>query len=153
MYNQQFEKMANAQREFFEPMREMNELAVCSFEKMARQNYDVAGDFIDFTVDQFRSVTRVQGVSDLFEQQVASSQSFAEMVGKRSGEYAEMSRDMFVECQEAVKVNVVEPAQRAGEKYSEAAKEFQDEMKQSFQSAGAPVKSSNSKTARSKKVD
>lgn len=150
-YTQQFEKMANAQREFFEPMRKMNEFAVDAFEKMTRHNYQVAGDFVDYTVEQTRAAASVEGVNGLFEQQVAAAQSFADLIGKRSGEYSVMSRDMFTECQDAVKTNIVEPTQRAGEKYSEAAKEFQEEVKDSFQAVGAAANSATAKAKSAKK--
>ena len=151
-YTQQFEKMADAQKEFFEPMRKMNDFAICSFEKMARHNCEVARDIVDFTVEQARATTEVEGVSGLFERQIAATQSFADLVGKRTGEYTVMSRDMFTECQEAVKLNIMEPAQRAGEKYNEVAKDFQEGMKESFQSAaGAPAKSSTPRRAKTAK--
>jgi len=149
-YTQQFEKMASAQREFFEPMRKMNEFAVDAFEKISRHNYDVAGDFVDYTVEQARATAAVESVNGLFEQQVAAAQSFADLVGKRSGEYSVMTRDLFSECQDAVKANIVEPAQRAGEKYNEVAKDFQDDMKESFQAAGSEKRSApKPKTAKS----
>jgi hypothetical protein len=144
-YTQQFEKMANAQREFFEPMRKMNEFAVDAFEKVSRHNYEVAGDFVEFSVEQVRATAAVDSVNGLFEQQVSAAQSFADLIGKRSGEYTVMTRDMFSECQDAVKTNIVEPAQRAGEKYNEVAKEFQDEMKENFQAASAATKSASAK--------
>jgi len=148
-YTQQFEKMADAQREFFEPMRKMNEFAVDAFEKLTRHNYHVAGDFVDYTVDQTRAAAAVEGVNGLFEHQVTAAQSFADLVGKRTGEYSVMSKDMFTECQNIVKTNIVEPTQRAGEKYSEAAMEFQEEVKESFQAAGvaaSPVKAKRTKS-------
>ena len=150
-YTQQFEKMADAQKEFFEPMRKMNEFAICAFEKMARHNHEVAGDFVDYAVEQTRAAAEVDGISGLFDQQLAATQSFADLVGKRSGEYTVMSRDMINECQEAVKLNIMEPAQRAGEKYNEVAKDFQDGIKESFQSAGAAAKSATPRRAKSAK--
>lgn len=149
-YTQQFEKMANAQREFFEPMRKMNDFAVDAFEKVTRHNYEVAGDFVDFSVEQVRATAAVESINGLFEQQVSAAQSFADLVGKRSGEYSVMTRDMFSECQDAVKANIVEPAQRAGEKYNEVAKEFQDELKGNFQAATAAAKPSATKAKASK---
>lgn len=144
-YTQQFEKMASAQKEFLEPMKKMNEFAVDAFEKMTRHNYQVAGDFVDFSVEQARAVAAVDGVAGLFEQQVAAAQSFADLIGKRTGEYSVMTRDIFTEGQDVVKTSIVEPAQRVGDKYSEVAKGFQDDMKESFQAAGAVVKSASPK--------
>jgi|GEM_PF-1965541 len=141
-YTQQFEKMANAQKEFLEPMRRMGEFSVDTFEKYAKQNYQVAGDFVDFTVEHMRASTAAQTPAGFVEQQVAATQALADFTGRRASEYSTLAREVFTESQDVFKSNVMEPAQRAGEKYAEAAKEFQTEMKETIQSASASMKNS-----------
>ena len=159
-YTDHFENLTGAQREIFGPIVKMNKFAVDAYEKVARHNYNLAGDFVDFTIEQAQATAAADSVNGLLQQQVSAVQAFADLVGKRTSEYSVMTRDMFMECQDAVKSNIVEPVRRAGERYSDAAHEFQSEFKDPKQtkSNNASKKTSSrkkptKKTATKKKSD
>lgn len=152
-YTEQFVSMTDAQREIFEPMVNMNKFAVDAYEKLARHNYNLAGDLVDFSIEQARAAAAADNVNSLLQQQVSASQAFADLVGKRASEYSVMTRDMFTECQSAIQSNIVAPARRTGEKYSEASDEFHREARNSVQTkSNKPSKKTVSRKKSSKKV-
>ena len=108
--NEQFQKYVDFQREAFEPLRAFSDVAAQTFERIARQNYAVLGDYIEFTVEQAKLPTQVTDLNDFFGKQMAHNRAFGEKLAKRSQEYAEIARA----AQDAV--NVVTTDKRSHKK-------------------------------------
>jgi len=91
-YNDQIQKYMDYQRDAFEPFRAFNDVAAQTFERLARQNYAVLGDCIEFAVEQAKLSAHVSDVNDYVGRQIASSKAFGEKLAKRTQEYAEIAR-------------------------------------------------------------
>jgi hypothetical protein len=91
-YNEQIQKYIDFQREAFEPFRAFGDVAAQTFERIARQNYAVLGDYIEFAVDQAKLPTQVADVNDYIGKQMAHTRAFGEKLARRSQEYAEIAR-------------------------------------------------------------
>lgn len=90
--NEQIQKYLDFQRAAFEPFRAYTDVAVQTFERLARQNYAVMGDYIDFAVDQANLSAQVTDMQDYFARQIASTQAFGDKLARRTQEYAEIAR-------------------------------------------------------------
>ena len=91
-YNEQFQQYADLQREAFEPFRAFTTVAAQTFERLARQNYAVLGDYIEFSVEQAKLPTQVADINDYVGKQIANGRAFTEKLAKRAQEYAEIAR-------------------------------------------------------------
>ncbi|MFQ5610209.1 MAG: phasin family protein, partial [Woeseiaceae bacterium] len=102
-FNEQFERYADLQSEAFAPMRAFGGVAAHTFELVARQNYAVVGDCIDFAVDQARLAGEVQDLNDYIGQQISRSRVFGEKLAQRAQEYATIATTTQQEAAEVVK--------------------------------------------------
>jgi hypothetical protein len=91
-YNDQFQKYVSFQREAFEPIRAISGVAAQTFERLARQNYAVLGDYIEFAVEQAKLPTQVTDVNDYVGKQIAHTRAFGEKIAKRAQQYADIAR-------------------------------------------------------------
>ncbi len=91
-YNDQIQKYIDFQREAFEPFRAFTDVAAQTFERLARQNYAVLGDYLEFAVDQARLPAQVSDINDYVGKQIANTRAFGEKLAKRTQEYAEIAR-------------------------------------------------------------
>ncbi len=91
-YNEQIHKYMDFQREAFEPFRAFGEVAAQTFERLARQNYAVLGDCLEFAVDQARLPVQAADFNDYVGRQIANTRAFGERLVKRTQEYAEIAR-------------------------------------------------------------
>jgi hypothetical protein len=91
-YNEQIQKYLDFQREAFEPFRALSEVAAQTFERVARQNYVVLGDYVEFAVDQARLPAQVTDVNDFIGRQISCTRAFGEKLARRTQEYAEIAR-------------------------------------------------------------
>lgn len=90
--NDQFLKYVEFQREAFEPFRAFGDVAAQTFERLARQNYAVLGDYIEFAVEQAKLPTQVADLNDYVGKQIANTRAFGEKLARRTQEYAEIAR-------------------------------------------------------------
>ena len=87
------EKYAAIQKNL-EPMQEMNSVAVRAFERIARKNYELMGDLVDFAVAQVQIPQGKATAQEVFEQQSAEAKAFAEKVNTRAAEYMELAGEL-----------------------------------------------------------
>ncbi len=87
------EKYAAIQKNL-EPIQEMNSVAVQAFERIARKNYELMGDLVDFAVAQVQIPQGKATAQEVFEQQSAQAQAFAEKVNTRATEYMELAGEL-----------------------------------------------------------
>ena len=91
-HNEQFQQFADFQREAFEPFRAFTTVAAQTFERLARQNYAVLGDYLEFSVEQAKLPTQIADANDYVGKQIAHTRAFGEKLAKRAQEYAEIAR-------------------------------------------------------------
>lgn len=89
---EQFQQFADFQRQALEPFRAFTTVAAQTFERLARQNYAVLGDYIEFAVEQAKLSTQANDVNDYLGKQVTQTRAFGEKLAKRTQEYAEIAR-------------------------------------------------------------
>jgi hypothetical protein len=112
-FTDSFEQFAEMQKQGLEPVRQFGTVAVKLFEQLARQNYAVYGDVLEFAVAQAKLPVDVNEPKALFEQQVASTKAFAELVGKRATEYVELGKAFQARAGELIDPEIIEPVVKA----------------------------------------
>jgi len=89
--NEQMKKLADLQAKSLEPMRIFSGLAVDAMEQIARKNYALMGDFIEYSVKQAHLPLKSDNVGDIATAQVAEATAFTELMGNRAAEYVELA--------------------------------------------------------------
>lgn len=102
--NEQFDRYADLQKQVFEPARAFGGVAAHTFESIARQNYEVLGDCIEYAVGQARLAGQAQDVNDYVGQQIDSSREFSEKMAQRAQEYVTIAGATQKEASEVAKV-------------------------------------------------
>jgi len=100
--NEQFKQMADMQARSFEPMKAFATMASEAIEQMARQNYAVAGDMIDFAVKQVNLPLNSDNVADITQAQMSEASAFTEQMNSRAAEYADMAQQFGGKAKEAL---------------------------------------------------
>ena len=109
--NEQFAEMQKKTLESLEPMQNLNSVAAQAFEKIARKNYDLMGDLVDYAVAQVQMPEGKTDMKDVYEQRVADTKAFADKVNARAAEYVELAGELG----EMVNTNVSSAAQADSE--------------------------------------
>ena len=112
-FNEAFEKLADLQKQGLEPVRKLSGAAVDAFEQVARKNYSFYGDVLDFAIAQAKLPVDANDPKVLFEQQVAATQAFAELVTERANEYAELGKSLQESTSSLFGSEIVEPVKEA----------------------------------------
>ncbi len=112
-FNETFEKLTALQKEGLEPVRQFHGMAVEAFEQVARKNYAFFGDVLEFAVAQAKLTIDVREPKALFDQQVASTKEFAELVTKRATEYVELGKSLQETTSDLIDKDFVEPVKKA----------------------------------------
>ena len=118
-FAENFEKFSDLHKQGLEPVRHFTTFAIDAFEKLARQNYAVYGDLINFAVAQARLPVNVAEPKELFERQVSESRAFVELLAERANEYVEIGnslKDTSAKLFEAANVfdnQFIDPARKA----------------------------------------
>ena len=102
--NDQFQKYIDFQRQAFEPMRTFGGIAAETFERIARQNYTLLGDYVEFAVEQAKLPAQSADFNDYFGKQIERSRAFGEQLVKRAQEYADIARTAQEKTQVAAAV-------------------------------------------------
>lgn len=92
--NEQFAEMQKKTMESLEPMQNMNNVAAQAFERIARKNYDLMGDLVDYAVAQVKLPEGEVDVQKVYEQRVAETKAFADKVNARAAEYVELAGEL-----------------------------------------------------------
>jgi len=77
------------------------ELATDAAEQVARQNYAVAGDFLEYSTKAANLPLSGDNLTDVASAQVAESTSFAELMNTRASEYADLAQSFSTKAREA----------------------------------------------------
>ena len=109
-FTDNFEKLADLQKQGLEPVRQFAGIAVEAFEQIARKNYAFAGDVLEFAVAQARLPVDVTEPKAMFEKQMASTREFAELLGTRANEYVELGKSFQEKTAELMEKDLSEKA-------------------------------------------
>ena len=108
-----FEKFSDLQKQGLEPIRDFTVFAVDAFEKLARKNYALAGDVLEFGLAQAKLPVDIAEPKELFERQVATGKAFAELLTVRANEYVELGKELKDTSTALFENDIVEPAKQA----------------------------------------
>jgi phasin family protein len=75
------------------PMTRLNELAVRNVERVARLQYDVAGDWMQFALAQMHAAVEARDVASLLSRQAEVAGAFVEKLSRRQQDLARLSAD------------------------------------------------------------
>ena len=89
-----FDEQYAALQKNLEPVQEMNSVAVQAFERIARKNYELMGDLVDFAVAQVQIPQGKATAQEVYEHQSAEAKAFAEKVNTRAAEYMELAGEL-----------------------------------------------------------
>lgn len=92
--NEQFAELQKKTLESLEPVQNMNSVAAEAFERIARKNYDLMGDLVDYAVAQVKMPSGEANLQDVYEQRVADTKAFADKVNERAAEYVALAGEL-----------------------------------------------------------
>lgn len=99
--NEQAKQLMDMQARSFEPVRVFAAVAVEAAEKVARQNYAVAGDVLEFSTKQAQLPLTTENLNDVASAQIAENNAFVELMNGRATEYADMAQEFGAKVREA----------------------------------------------------
>ncbi len=108
--NEQFAEMQKKTLESLEPMQNMNNVAAEAFERIARKNYDLMGDLVDYAVAQVKVPSADANLQEVYEQRVADTKAFAEKVNERAAEYVALAGELGEMAQPKADTATAKPA-------------------------------------------
>lgn len=100
-FNEQFKQFMDLQTQSIEPMRAFAAMTTEAVEQVARQNYAVAGDVLEYATKAANLPLSGDSLSDVASAQIAETSTFAELMGTRVNEYADMAQAFSVKAREA----------------------------------------------------
>lgn len=92
--NDQFAEMQKKTMDSLGPMQNMNTVAAEAFERIARKNYDLMGDLVEYAVAQVKLPAGETDVQQVYEQRVAETKAFADKVNARAAEYVALAGEL-----------------------------------------------------------
>ncbi len=99
--NDQFKQMMDMQSRTLEPMRAFAAVAADAVEQIARKNYAVVGDVLEFSTKQVHLPLSSDNLTDVTSAQVAEANAFVELMNSRATEYADMAQQFSSKVKEA----------------------------------------------------
>ena len=69
-------------------------VAAEAFERIARKNYDLMGDLVDYAVAQVKTPANTTNLQEAYEQGVTETKAFAEKVNARAAEYVALAGEL-----------------------------------------------------------
>ncbi len=92
--NKPFADLQKKTLESLEPLQDINAVAAEAFERIARKNYDLMGDLVDYAVAQVKTPANTTNPQEAYEQGVAETKAFAEKVNARAAEYVALAGEL-----------------------------------------------------------
>ncbi len=88
------EQFAEWQKKTLESIEPMQKVAAEAFERIARKNYEMMGDMVEYAVTQVKTPINSQNPQETYEQCLAETKAFAEKVNTRASEYVELASEL-----------------------------------------------------------
>ncbi|MFK7858576.1 MAG: hypothetical protein AB8B64_07140 [Granulosicoccus sp.] len=99
--NEQFKQLLDLQTRALEPFRIFAGMSADAAEQVARQNYAVAGDVLEYATKSANLPLSGDDLQNVASAQVAEASTFAELMGTRATEYADMAQAFSTKAKEA----------------------------------------------------
>ena len=99
--NEQFKQLFDMQTKSLEPMRIFAGFSTDAVEQLARQNYAVAGDMLEYATKSANLPLSGDNIQEVASAQVAEASTFAELMGTRATEYADMAQALSTKARDA----------------------------------------------------
>ena len=99
--NDQFKQMMDMQSRTLEPMRVFAAVAADAVEQIARKNYAVMGDVLEFSTKQVHLPLSSENLTDVTTAQTAEANAFVELMNSRATEYADLAQQFTGKVKEA----------------------------------------------------
>ncbi len=115
-FTEQFEQFADMQKKNLEPLLAWNTKASETFERIARQNHAVAGDWVDYAVSMTQVPANDQQPAEIYESMVAKTRAYGEKVTERSAQFAELAQELGEQAVETATTAVAQSASQAAAK-------------------------------------
>lgn len=106
-FNEQFKQILDMQSRGLEPLKVFAGLATETAEQIARQNYAVAGDVLEFSAKAASLPLNSDNLSEVASAQLADNTSFAELMNTRATEYADMAQSFGTKAREAAEAAAI----------------------------------------------
>jgi hypothetical protein len=120
--NEQFKEFAKLQADFLKPVREANGLMADSFESFTRLGYAVAGDLVDYTIEQTQLAASAEDMTGLMSKQYEKAKELGEKMTSRFNEGTELSKDFYSSMQKVEVAPMFEAPAKATAKAAKTAK-------------------------------
>jgi phasin family protein len=88
-----FNAFLDAGKKAWAPAAKLNELSATAFERIARQQYAFAGEWLEFSLKQIQLASTARDFSDLTSRQIELSTQFAERATQRSQDLIKLSTE------------------------------------------------------------
>ena len=88
---ERLERLAELQKKNIEPLQKLGGGAFVAFERMARKNYELMGDMVDYSFRQSGLPLKGGDLGETVAAQMAESKAFAELMNQRVAEYADLA--------------------------------------------------------------
>ena len=89
-FKEQFEQIGQFQKNAAEKLQSRSAVGVDNWEKFARYNLAVMGDWVDFSVEQARLATTVSEPQEFFGKQADNVAAFSRVLEGRTREYLDL---------------------------------------------------------------
>ena len=99
--NEQFKQMVDVHSGAFEPVRTFAGITADAVEQIARKNYAVIGDVLEYSTKQAHLPLSSENLTDVTSGQVAEATAFIELMRSRATDYAAMAQHFSSEMKEA----------------------------------------------------
>ena len=98
--NDQFKQLTDLQTSALEPVR-VFAAAADAVEQIARKNYAVVGDVLEYSVKQVNLPLSSDNLSDVTSAQVAEANALVEVLKSRATEYSDLAQQFQAKAKEA----------------------------------------------------
>jgi phasin family protein len=117
-----FNAFLDAGKKAFAPAVKLNELSIQGFERIARQQYAFAGEWLEFCVQQLQLTSSVRDINELTTRQIELSTQFAERATQRSQDLFKLSTEHQAQVTKWFDQAVAETSQTVSESAKSAKK-------------------------------
>ena len=99
--NDQIKQLTDLQSRTLEPMRAFAAVAADAFEQIARKNYAVVGDVLEFSTKQVHLPLSSENLTDVTSAQATEAKAFVELMNSRATEYSDLAQQFQAKAKEA----------------------------------------------------
>ena len=99
--NDQFKQLTDLQSRTLEPVRVFAAAAADAVEQIARKNYAVLGDVLEYSVKQVKLPLSSDNLTDVTSAQVAEGNALVELMKSRATEYADLAQQFSSKAKDA----------------------------------------------------